>query len=76
MRPPVSTRPVLEFAIGRERFGSHSGALKIGIELAASITPDAIGWEVVRNEWSASVSAARYLALYREVATKRPGFRR
>jgi glycosyltransferase involved in cell wall biosynthesis len=39
-------------------------------------TRAALGQEVVRSEWSASASAAQYLALYREVAAERPGFRR
>jgi glycosyltransferase involved in cell wall biosynthesis len=39
-------------------------------------TRASLGQEVVRSEWSASASAAQYLALYREVAAERPGFRR
>lgn len=34
-----------------------------------------VGQDVVRTEWSASGSAAKYLQVYREIAGERPGFR-
>lgn len=33
------------------------------------------GQDVVRREWSAATSAAKYLEIYREVAVEEPGFR-
>jgi hypothetical protein len=34
-----------------------------------------LGQAVVRADWSASASAAKYLEVYREVAGQPPGFR-
>ncbi len=68
----------------------------LGIELADSITPEAIavaidrvlshpaeaaatahaGQTVVREEWSASASASKYVDVYHEIKDETPGFRR